>query len=94
MGAHYKDLTSLNVYLFDGLTLSKLQTIATASIAHGGLALFPYGGRAYARVFGTLPPKMHEERPETVMNFITWLLPRQAVLAQVDWILVYATRHS
>ena len=83
MGLHHKHLKALNTYLFDGITYSRLQALATASAADGGLALMRDGSRAFKTLFVPMPPKMIDLRPEDTMEFLRWLIPREKVLAKL-----------
>ena len=83
MGLHHKHLKALNTYMFDGITYSRLQALATASGADGGLALMRDGSRAFKQLFVPMPPKMIDLRPEDTMEFLRWLIPRENVLAKL-----------
>ena len=81
MGREDDTLTSINTYLLDGITWSRLQQIATMPLAAGGLNLFQASSLAFKSVFSPSPPKMMEDRPECTAMFLEWLLPKQQTLA-------------
>ena len=80
MGDLYESLKSLNMYLRDGITWFRLQSLATTSVANGGLALFTQTSRKFINMFNKAPPAILEDRPETVALFLKWLLPKQHTL--------------
>ena len=80
---HSKKVEAIETYVRDGITWSRLKTIATASLEHGGLALFAEASEESVNFFSRAPPKILEDRPETNAEFLEWLVPRQDVLAKL-----------
>lgn len=80
LGTH---LNSLQVYLRDGVTWSRLKMISTHGQDVGGLALMSFGSASYHEFFKQAPPTMIDERPECTVMFLKWLLPRQFVLRKL-----------
>jgi len=83
MGSLYKSTKSLCAYLRDGVTWTRLRAISTQPVALGGLALLRDGSRAFHAIFRKSPPSVLDERPETALHFIEWLLPRQDTLRKL-----------
>jgi hypothetical protein len=79
--AHSKNTESISTHLRDGITWTRLGAIACQAPATGGLGLFPFASVAYRDVFNVAPPRVIEERPETLSLFLRWLLPRQLTIA-------------
>ena len=75
-----EDVRALCRYLHDGITWTRLQSIATIDVANGGLALMTATSRDFASVFTKAPPNVVPDRPETDMLFLEWLTPRADVL--------------
>ena len=71
---------NLCAYFSDGITWTRLQTLATASIAEGGLALFRDKSREHASIFGTTLGSIVTGRPEGDMKFLSWLRGKEHVL--------------
>ena len=83
MGVHYKDVCSLCTYLHEGLTWRRLQAIATQPVDAGGLALLREGSAEFQKCFSKAPGTILDARPETAAHFLAWLVPKEAILAQV-----------
>ncbi len=74
---------AIETYLRDGITWSRLKTIATAPPDRGGLALFAEDCQECHDFFKRAPPKIIDDRPETNAEFLEWLVKRQQVLAKL-----------
>ena len=72
-----KAVDALETYLADGVTWTCLAAIATSTVAQGGLALVRYQSTLYKFVFGKSPPHIIDDRPETNVAFLEWLIPRE-----------------
>ena len=77
--SHY----DISAYLRDGITWTRLLTIAVRSEADGGLGIMVPASNEYCEFSKTRPPKIMEDRPETELTFLRWLLPRQVRLAKL-----------
>jgi hypothetical protein len=77
---HYDDTKALNSYLRQGVTWSRLSSLAVQPVAAGGLAMFRENSPEHVAIFGTQPPKVIDDRPETDADWLDWLLPKQSVL--------------
>ena len=76
---HQAATEAICTYLRDGVTWTRLHAIATQ--------MRNFGVRAMEEFFRTSPPALIEDRPECVVVFLAWLLPRHerlAELAQID----------
>ena len=80
MGDVHKNVLAIHVYLKEGVTWRRLQSIATAPLAAGGLQLMREFSPQFKMNFGTAPPNIVDNRPETVAHFLLWLLPKEPVL--------------
>ena len=83
MGDHFKRTTSLNSYLRDGVTWTRLASIAVQPEAENGLALFAEESREFTDIFRSAPPKLIDERPQATLDFYRWLLPREGVIKKL-----------
>jgi hypothetical protein len=79
----WKKVEAIETYVRDGITWSRLKTIATGSLEHGCLALFAETSEEGVNFFNRAPPKILDDRPETNCFCLEWLLPRQDVLAKL-----------
>ena len=75
--------TQINTYLRDGVTWSRLISIACQPVNRGGLGLLTNGSIEYRDFTAERPPKVLEDRPETDYEFLKWLIPRQKLLAKL-----------
>jgi hypothetical protein len=76
MGTHGEHLHSLNTYLRDSTTWTRMQALATQHPDQGGLGLMVDCSPAFFELFRQSPPALIDERPECVLVFLEWLLPR------------------
>ena len=72
-----KAVDALETYLADGVTWTRLSAIATSTVHQGGIALMRYQSTLYKFVFGKSPPHIIDDRPETNVAFLEWLIPRE-----------------
>ena len=80
LGSVYVSTITLNNYLRDGVTWSRLASIAVQDPDHDGLGLFAEGSQEFAHVFGSSPPRLSDERPQATLDFYKWLIDRIPVL--------------
>jgi hypothetical protein len=80
-GALTQDLCIVAAYLHEGITWRRLQSIATSTAGQGGLGLMIVNSDRFVEVFNKSPPSLIDGRPETTLEFIRWLQPRQVVRA-------------
>ena len=83
MEPHGSHTVALNSYLRQGVTWSRLASIAVQPIAAGGLGLFTEGSRDFKAIFRSQPPRLIDERPEATVLWYEWLIPKQNVLAKL-----------
>jgi hypothetical protein len=83
MSTVFDHTNSICVYLRDGSTWTRLKAIATQPIHSGGLNLMTHTSSTYAFVFGTAPPRIIEDRPESASQFLRWFAPREDVICRV-----------
>ena len=83
MGEPYKRTIALNTYLRDGVTWSRLASIAVQDEADNGLGLFQEYSREFTAIFRSAPPKLIDERPQATLDFYKWLIAREPVLKKV-----------
>ena len=69
-------------YLHDGITWTRLKSLATQPTSVGGLSLFSEISRECVDIFSKAPPNIIDARPETDMLFLNWLGPREEVLSK------------
>jgi hypothetical protein len=81
MGDVFVHLNAINVYLRDGTTWNRMKAICVHTRELGGIGLFAETSSQFQMLFKSSPPKIIEDRPECVSEFLTWLLPRQTALA-------------
>ena len=67
-------------YLHDGVTLSKIKEIAIRPVADNGLALMTETSAEFASLFTPTPTHIIDLRPESIADFMFWLLPRERYL--------------
>ena len=77
------DTWALSTYLRDGVTWSRLVSIATQPISQGGLALITLNSQEHYDFARSAPPSVLEDRPATNFLFLQWLLPKQHLLTQL-----------
>ena len=83
MDANDSATTSINVYLRDGVTWSRLKSICHRPRSEQGLGIFAESSREFVKLFERSPPGLVDQRPECVGEFLEWLIPRQATLAKL-----------
>ena len=76
------NLRNWQTYLLEGVTWTRLKAIAVQSERDGGLSLFPEHSPRFVKIFGTMPPKFLDGRPDTFVKFVRWSFSREGVLAQ------------
>jgi len=81
VGAVHKKAQSMSSWLRDGITWFRLQAIAVQPIHSGGAHVCTEGSVAFKKYFGVSPPSVIDERPETDLAFLQWLIPKETVLA-------------
>lgn len=65
-----EDHKSICNYLRDGIAWTRLQAIATTTVAQGGLGLMRMHSAEFRSAFSPAPPAVIEGRPETDMKFL------------------------
>ena len=80
---HHRETEAICTYLRDGITWSRLESIATQPEEQGGLGMMEPQSHEARTFFETAPPSLIEDRPECVVVFLKWLLPRHKRLAKL-----------
>ena len=80
MGGVHSRTVALNNYLRDGVTWSRLASIAVQDPEQDGLGLFAEGSQEFANIFGSSPPRLCDERPQATLDFYRWLMNREPIL--------------
>ena len=81
-GRTSQDAEKIGTYLAQGLTWFSMKALAVKPVVQGGLGLMQEGSREYKKVFSNMPASIIEGRPESAMNFLTFLRGKQAHLAR------------
>ena len=83
MGDDYQKGLALNNYLRDGVTWTRLQSIAVQPLHENGLNLFAEGSPEFNHMFRSPPPRLIYERPQATLDFFAWLVDREHVLKRL-----------
>ena len=77
---HTKATEAINTYLRDGVTWTRLKSLAMQTTREGGAGL-RMSVRSIEEFFGKAPVQLIPDRPECMVLFLSWLLPRSEKLA-------------
>ena len=81
-------MASLATYLHDGITWTRLKSIAQRPEELGGVGHM--NPEDFVSFFRKKPPKLIDERPELQVDFLRWLIPkRQDCLRRVLCVYIY-----
>ena len=59
-----------------------MKAIATQPIGDGGLGLFREHSASFVKIFGKMPPKFLDGRPDSFVEFAVWNFSREDVLTR------------
>ena len=74
---------AISSYLHDGPTWNRLKAISVNSVGDGGLGLFEDGSTDFMDFSSKAPPRNKDERPDTTVALLGWLIERQCCLMKV-----------
>lgn len=82
-GETLTELHAMNAFLHQGVSWRRLQEIAVQGCDRGGAGLFEAGSVEFVKVFATAPPKVIDNRPESVVDFLGWLVGKDETLGKL-----------